>query len=349
MDEIRILDVVAMSEDIPEHGLRRGEVGTVVERWKDGAYEVEFSDDTGEAYAFAAVNAEQIIKLHFNKFERPKSSPLNNETKQILNRAFTLLNEGNEVEAEILFRSAFEMNPLSKGILLNSILKSHGDNNNWELVIPSLRFLFHLAPDYERGRDNLAIAYLNSGVERAKIGDAETAQMFFNYAIGVSASPDVDLKVRENFAGVLTSFGIQAHKSGDFEKAIVFMRMACMISPSSKTRHNLGLAHAFLAWWYMGENRYAEAIPVFEAAEETGLILPELLNDYGIALIFNGRIDEGELAFQRALKLAPDNTIIKENLNKLLSKQSSGMYVPEEIKAEYMYIPTMIQQYRLAA
>ena len=32
MDEIKVLDVVAVTEDIPKHGLRRGEVGTVVER-----------------------------------------------------------------------------------------------------------------------------------------------------------------------------------------------------------------------------------------------------------------------------------------------------------------------------
>ncbi|HEV2913080.1 MAG TPA: DUF4926 domain-containing protein [Pyrinomonadaceae bacterium] len=67
MDEIKVLDIVAVTEDIPAHGLRRGEVGTVVERWKDGAYEVEFSDDTGEAYAFVALRAEQLIPLYHRK------------------------------------------------------------------------------------------------------------------------------------------------------------------------------------------------------------------------------------------------------------------------------------------
>lgn len=67
MEEIKLLDVVAVTEDLPEHGLRRGEVGTVVERWKDGAYEVEFSDDTGEAYAFVALRADQLIPLYHRK------------------------------------------------------------------------------------------------------------------------------------------------------------------------------------------------------------------------------------------------------------------------------------------
>jgi uncharacterized protein DUF4926 len=69
MDEIKVLDVVAVMEDVPAHGLRRGEVGTVVEQWKDGAYEVEFSDDSGEAYAFAALRPDQLMKLHFRRDE----------------------------------------------------------------------------------------------------------------------------------------------------------------------------------------------------------------------------------------------------------------------------------------
>jgi Domain of unknown function (DUF4926) len=67
MDEIKLLDVVALIEDLESEGLRRGEVGTVVELWKNGVFEVEFSDDAGKAYAFAAVRPEQLIKLHFRK------------------------------------------------------------------------------------------------------------------------------------------------------------------------------------------------------------------------------------------------------------------------------------------
>ena len=44
-DEIKLLDAVALTVDVPEHNLLRGQVGTVVEVLKNGAaYEVEFSD-----------------------------------------------------------------------------------------------------------------------------------------------------------------------------------------------------------------------------------------------------------------------------------------------------------------
>lgn len=67
MDEIKLLDVVALTENLQSEGLRRGEVGTVVEKWGGGVFEVEFSDDTGKAYAFAAVPAEKLMKLYFRK------------------------------------------------------------------------------------------------------------------------------------------------------------------------------------------------------------------------------------------------------------------------------------------
>jgi hypothetical protein len=61
--EPRLLDVVALLCDLPEHGLVRGQVGTVVELL-DGAYEVEFSDDDGKTYAELAVRRDQLLVLH---------------------------------------------------------------------------------------------------------------------------------------------------------------------------------------------------------------------------------------------------------------------------------------------
>lgn len=68
-DEIKVLDAVALVEDLLEHGLRRGEVGTVVDAWKDGAFEVEFSDESGEAYAFVALEAGQLMPLFYRHRE----------------------------------------------------------------------------------------------------------------------------------------------------------------------------------------------------------------------------------------------------------------------------------------
>ena len=51
-------------EDLPEEGLVHGQVGTVVENWAPGVYEVEFADDNGKTYAMVALKAEQLMRLH---------------------------------------------------------------------------------------------------------------------------------------------------------------------------------------------------------------------------------------------------------------------------------------------
>jgi hypothetical protein len=62
--KIKLLDTVALLEDLPKHGLRRGEVGTVVHLFRDGAFEVEFSDEDGQAYAELSLEPSQVIALH---------------------------------------------------------------------------------------------------------------------------------------------------------------------------------------------------------------------------------------------------------------------------------------------
>lgn len=68
-DGVDILDVVALTEGLPEQGLYRGQVGTVVEILEPGVFEVEFSDDEGRAYASVALKADQLLVLHYEPVE----------------------------------------------------------------------------------------------------------------------------------------------------------------------------------------------------------------------------------------------------------------------------------------
>jgi len=52
-------------EDMPGKGLTRGQVGTVVETWAPGVFEVEFANDEGRAYAMVALRADQVMRLHY--------------------------------------------------------------------------------------------------------------------------------------------------------------------------------------------------------------------------------------------------------------------------------------------
>ena len=62
---ILLLDVVALTDDLPETGLVRGQVGTVVEALGGGVFEVEFSDDDGRTYAEAALAFEHLLVLRY--------------------------------------------------------------------------------------------------------------------------------------------------------------------------------------------------------------------------------------------------------------------------------------------
>jgi Domain of unknown function (DUF4926) len=68
--EVEVLSVVALIEDVPEKGLLRGQVGTVVEGLAPGVYEVEFSDDSGQAYASLALRADRLICLRHEPSHR---------------------------------------------------------------------------------------------------------------------------------------------------------------------------------------------------------------------------------------------------------------------------------------
>ena len=67
MKSIPLLAVVALTEDLPEQGLTRGQIGTVVEHLeRDGEHAllVEFSDEQGQTYAMTAVRTGQLMALH---------------------------------------------------------------------------------------------------------------------------------------------------------------------------------------------------------------------------------------------------------------------------------------------
>jgi biotin operon repressor len=63
--EIHTLDVVALTDDIPEHGLRRGQVGTVIESLRSGMFEIEFVDNDGRTYATLPLKSQQLLVLYY--------------------------------------------------------------------------------------------------------------------------------------------------------------------------------------------------------------------------------------------------------------------------------------------
>ena len=73
MHEIKENDVVALLVDLPEQGLRRGDVGTVIEVFSEtehhpAGFTLEFVDEKGEVYQQADITeVAQIMRLNFHR------------------------------------------------------------------------------------------------------------------------------------------------------------------------------------------------------------------------------------------------------------------------------------------
>lgn len=57
---INEIDIVALIEDLPELGLNKGQMGTVVDISESGVFLVEFSNENGEMIALESLKREQI-------------------------------------------------------------------------------------------------------------------------------------------------------------------------------------------------------------------------------------------------------------------------------------------------
>jgi hypothetical protein len=62
---VKLLDIVALTQDLPDRHLYKGQVGTIVEVYTPEAFEVEFVDLQGKTYALETIDAQQVMQLHY--------------------------------------------------------------------------------------------------------------------------------------------------------------------------------------------------------------------------------------------------------------------------------------------
>ena len=147
--EIKLLDVVALTEDQPEHNLKRGEVGTVVEILSEGeAFEVEFSDDNGQMYKCSSFLASQLqvlpdepininpnrqandaLKGYYYQLCHTVDAWLDLAENEVLYVEFA---EDFDIESEGTF-TAIQVKHTQRNITLRSEQVTDAINNYWEL------------------------------------------------------------------------------------------------------------------------------------------------------------------------------------------------------------------------
>lgn len=62
------LETIVLTRDIPEHGLRHGDIGAIVHYYKDGvAFEVEFVTGKGDTVAVVTLESKDVRPMHPNE------------------------------------------------------------------------------------------------------------------------------------------------------------------------------------------------------------------------------------------------------------------------------------------
>ena len=328
-------DIVELSEDYPKGGFKRGQRGIVITEFDSPteAYDLEMVDEQGDFLGFAySVKPYQIKNL----------------TNDIMKQGLEFLEKGDILSAKREFQILINMRASYIGTLHNMFMWNLADQGNWHAAIITLRILLEIDPTYDLARNNLAIAWLNYGVEKAKAGNTLEAFEYFYRASGVAATEEVQNLLKENFAATYYSLSLQERKNKQYDKALQLMRIACSYSSSDDVRKNLGLAYIYAAQDYIKNKNFKAAINAFEQAMEAGLISADILNDYAVALISDQRFDDAKRAFENALALSPDDTIIKQNLSRLINQEAMESFVVEEKNYDFVPIELVIQNAQIA-
>lgn len=66
MEALQLHDVVALTKPIPEHNLRRGDIGVIIDTGPNDQYLLEFADRNGVPYATPTVPADGLMKVYLH-------------------------------------------------------------------------------------------------------------------------------------------------------------------------------------------------------------------------------------------------------------------------------------------
>jgi tetratricopeptide (TPR) repeat protein len=319
------LDIVELTEDLLEFGLRRGMRGTVVEVLDnpEEAYLLEFSDESGVTSKLAyGVKPEQIQNIDLI-------------AKEFYVEGMALLQEGNHIEAARKFRQAVNLIPSYIKGLHESFRQSLVPHEDWSRMIVAMQFVSRIDPNYEFAKNNLAIAFLNYGVQKANNGNYEVALSLFECALRVESSSDIMQLVRENISTSHTVLGTQAYENFDFPLAMKHLETAYTFNSNERTRHDIGVIYFRVADFYVKKGDFAKAKTFYQWALDTGLMLAEVLNNYGCALAESGNTDEAVIVLESAQALSPDDEVINFNLSKLIKSTTDKVFKTETLDINF--------------
>ncbi|MFP4465605.1 MAG: protein O-mannosyl-transferase family [Candidatus Goldiibacteriota bacterium] len=242
------------------------------------------------------------------KITSEKKDPLTKKINDIIN--------SNYAEKEIfvsVFRKVFqEFYPRSAGVLAPSglVMRMHPDRKgsldkaevNFRKM--SYRNLIHdrlfLNNTTEFCISNYSSAFMETGNAYRSLGRRERALYYMKKAVGFAVQP--------NLAQSLTHLGIAYSDAGRYEKAVETYEKALEIDPEViEARSNMiGVLNNM--------KRYDEAVEKGLEALKYNDNFSEIYNNLGIAYYYKGNKKKAVETLEKAVSLAPDNPMARQNL-----------------------------------
>ncbi len=327
-------DVVELAADIPNFNVKRGQRGVVITTFDEPseAYDLELANEAGDFIGFAySIKPDQFENLSRSAFVR----------------AMKAVERSDLVTAEKELRAATDLRPDYIGGFVMSVLSSvpdpveqKGFEEDVSFLIPLLRLATRVDTTYEFARVNLAVAFLNFGVAKArKKNHLEAIELFYS-ALGIRTDSETEFRIKTNIVMAFTTLARDAFHSSNVEAGFGYVRSAFLVLQDETTRRNLGLAYGNLGLFHMRSQRFDFAIEQFERAEDSGVILSEYINNRGVCLVFLGRIPEAIRTFERVLEIEPQNEIARHNLAKLDQATKRERSVPDlDAFAHQFFVP----------
>lgn len=241
-----------------------------------------------------------------------------------------LLRKESLVEARNNILKAIEVMPSYLGYLNNQLVDNFYANKNWLEAIEAFHFVMDLRPDYEIVRNNLAMIFVNYAVEIVKKGQVLNEHTFIqaieylSRALTIGSSEEVSDLARNNLAAIYTLYGKWLYEKGSFDKALTNMQLALSYRVDRYTKVNIGKCYTALASASLEKGDFEFAASCFQRSEESGFILPEVLNDHAVALARIGYFDQAIIKFESALKLDPTSDLTRYNL-KLVTERNTKL------------------------
>ena len=324
------LDIVELTEDLSEFGVRRGERGTVVEAfdYPEEAYVLEFVSESGEdsrlAYGVTPdklINLDAIAKRHYAQ-------------------GMSSLEKGDHVSATRELKQAIQLIPSYIRGLHESVRQTFVPREDWASLIAAMQFVILLDPNYLIAKHNLAIAFLNYGAQQANQGKYPEALHLFQSALRVEAQNEVISLTTDNISTTHSALATKAYQQKDILTACKHFEAAYTFKRDLRTRQDLALIYFYVGDYYLNKNDANNASVYYQWAQDSGLITPEVLNNHGVALAVKGDIEGAIVLFESALGSTPDDETLKANLLKASVSRSSEL-VTERTHNNFNPVPTV--------